>query len=112
MADAPRIEQTQKLRTPWNTGKLTGPKPPLKVREIWAIRIRLQLANKLRGWGPGHAARPRCRARRRTVKHPDAERPRSATWPATRRRGKAGHEQTLTSIAAHRITINNGNRAQ
>ena len=29
-------------------GKLTGPKPPLKVREIWAIRIRRQLANALR----------------------------------------------------------------
>ena len=48
MADEPRTEQNRKPRTPWNKGKLTGPKPPLKVREIWAIRIRLQLANKLR----------------------------------------------------------------
>ena len=29
--------------TPWNKGKLLGQKPPLKVKEIWAIRIRLQL---------------------------------------------------------------------
>jgi len=29
-------------------GKLTGPKPPPKVRESWAIRIRLQLAGRLR----------------------------------------------------------------
>jgi integrase len=29
---------------PWNKGKLTGQKPPLKLKEIWAIRIRLQLA--------------------------------------------------------------------
>jgi len=29
---------------PWNKGKLVGQKPPLKLREIWAIRIRLQLA--------------------------------------------------------------------
>ena len=29
---------------PWNKGKLTGQKPPLKLREIWGIRIRLQLA--------------------------------------------------------------------
>ncbi|SEU47196.1 hypothetical protein SAMN03159335_07682 [Burkholderia cepacia] len=24
---------------PWNKGKLTGQKQPLKLREIWAIRI-------------------------------------------------------------------------
>jgi len=35
-------------RVPWNKGKLTGQKPPLKLREIWAIRIRLQLAGKTR----------------------------------------------------------------
>jgi len=29
---------------PWNKGKLTGQKPPLKLHEIWAIRIRLQIA--------------------------------------------------------------------
>jgi hypothetical protein len=28
---------------PWNKGKLVGPKPPFKLREIWAIRIRLQI---------------------------------------------------------------------
>lgn len=30
---------------PWNKGRLIGPKPPLRLREIWAIRIRLQLAD-------------------------------------------------------------------
>jgi integrase len=34
--------------TPWNKGKLTGQKPPLKLHEVWAIRIRLQIANKKR----------------------------------------------------------------
>ncbi len=34
--------------TPWNKGKLTGQKPPLKLKEIWAIRIRLQLNNCVR----------------------------------------------------------------
>ncbi|MBV8346504.1 MAG: hypothetical protein JOZ49_02900 [Mycolicibacterium sp.] len=29
-------------RTPWNKGKLVGQNAPLKQREIWAIRIRLQ----------------------------------------------------------------------
>lgn len=28
---------------PWNKGKLIGQRPPLKLNEIWAIRIRLQL---------------------------------------------------------------------
>src|SRR3978361_174248 len=35
-------------RTPWNKGRLLGQKPPLKPKEIWSIRIRLQLANKER----------------------------------------------------------------
>jgi hypothetical protein len=33
---------------PWNKGKLIGQKYPLKLKEIWAIRIRLQLANRIR----------------------------------------------------------------
>ena len=33
---------------PWNRGKLLGPKPPFKLKEIWAIRIRLQLAGRIR----------------------------------------------------------------
>jgi integrase len=35
-------------RTPWNKGKMIGQKPPLKLKEIWAIRIRLQLTKKVR----------------------------------------------------------------
>ncbi len=30
----------------WNKGKLVGAKPPLKLKEIWAIRIRLELENR------------------------------------------------------------------
>ena len=33
---------------PWNKGKLIGQKAPLKQREIWAIRIRLQLQQDAR----------------------------------------------------------------
>ena len=33
---------------PWNKGKLVGQKAPLRLRDIWAIRIRLQLRNKKR----------------------------------------------------------------
>ena len=31
---------------PWNKGKLVGQKVPLKLKDIWAIRVRLQLANR------------------------------------------------------------------
>jgi len=34
--------------TPWNKDKLIGQKPPLKLKEIWAIRIRLQISNRTR----------------------------------------------------------------
>ena len=33
---------------PWNQRRLLGQKPPLKLKEVWAIRIHLQLAGKLR----------------------------------------------------------------
>jgi integrase len=35
-------------RVPWNKGKLVGQKPPLKQREIWSIRVRLQLRKNVR----------------------------------------------------------------
>ncbi len=35
-------------RQPWNKGKVTGPKPPLQPRHVWAIRTRLQLAGRVR----------------------------------------------------------------
>ena len=33
---------------PWSKGRLTGQKPPLKHREIWAIRTRLQMSSNAR----------------------------------------------------------------
>jgi len=35
-------------REPWNKGKLIGQKSPLKLKDIWAIRVRLQLAKRTR----------------------------------------------------------------
>ncbi len=37
-----------KQRKPWNKGRFTGPKPPLQPRHVWAIRTRLQLADRTR----------------------------------------------------------------
>lgn len=33
---------------PWNKGKLTRQKPPLKLQEICTIRTRLQMASNIR----------------------------------------------------------------
>src|ERR1700731_3027826 len=33
---------------PWNKGKLVGQKAPFKLKEIWAIRVRLQLSGRRR----------------------------------------------------------------
>ena len=35
-------------RNPWNKGKLVGQKAPLKLRDIWAIRVRLEIADRKR----------------------------------------------------------------
>lgn len=35
-------------RQPWNKGKLVGQKAPLRLRDIWAIRVRVQIAVKTR----------------------------------------------------------------
>lgn len=49
---------------PWNKGKLVGQKPPLRLKEIWAFRIRLQLAKRAR-WLALFNLAPRHRGRRR-----------------------------------------------
>src|SRR5271169_2102631 len=33
---------------PWNKGRLTGQKRPLKPKDVWAIRVRLQLKHRSR----------------------------------------------------------------
>jgi site-specific recombinase XerC len=35
-------------KIPWNKGKIVGPKAPFKLKDIWAIRVRLQLAERRR----------------------------------------------------------------
>jgi integrase len=35
-------------KTPWNKGRLIGQKRPLKPKEVWAIRVRLQLEDRKR----------------------------------------------------------------
>jgi len=35
-------------RVPWNQGKLTGAKPPLRPKHVWAIRSKLQIEGRTR----------------------------------------------------------------
>jgi integrase len=47
MTDASSSQQS--LRRPASTkGKLTGPKPPLRVGHVWSIRAKLQLERRVR----------------------------------------------------------------
>jgi integrase len=36
------------VKSPWNKGKIVCQKAPLKLRDIWAIRVRLQLSHRTR----------------------------------------------------------------
>jgi len=42
------LTHSPQKHTTWNKGKLIGQKPPLKLKEVWAIRTRLQMAHKTR----------------------------------------------------------------
>src|ERR1700704_2787005 len=35
-------------REPWNKGKIVGQKAPFKLKDIWALRVRLQIDSRLR----------------------------------------------------------------
>ena len=35
-------------REPWNKGKIVGQKAPFNVKDIWALRVRLQMEKRVR----------------------------------------------------------------
>src|SRR6202021_2794987 len=37
-----------KRRVPWNKGKVTGAKPPLRPEHVWSIRTKLQIEGRAR----------------------------------------------------------------
>ena len=43
-----QINSTPSAKTPWNKGKIVGQKPPLKQKEVWEIRVHLQMQHKIR----------------------------------------------------------------
>jgi integrase len=48
MPDENRLSTTFPRRTPWNKGKLTGAKPPLRPNQVWSIRTRLLIQRRTR----------------------------------------------------------------
>ena len=53
------IENTNPVapkRIPWNKGKLTGAKPPLRPKHVWSIRTKLQMADRKRDLAPFNLA--------------------------------------------------------
>ena len=39
---------TPHKRLPWNKGKLTGTRPPLRPKHVWSIRTKLQIEGRAR----------------------------------------------------------------
>jgi hypothetical protein len=48
MPDQETAIPTIRKQTPWNKGKLTGAKPPLRPKHVWSIRTKLQIEGRLR----------------------------------------------------------------
>src|SRR5476649_2913466 len=48
MQDLVNSNPASAKRTPWNKGKLTGAKPPLRPKHVWAIRTKLQVEGRTR----------------------------------------------------------------
>ena len=41
-------EATAATKAPWNKGKMIGSKPPLRIKNVWSIRTKLQVDGRLR----------------------------------------------------------------
>src|ERR1700745_2952088 len=48
MQDQLDATPTPHKRVPWNKGKVTGAKPPLRPKHVWSIRTRLQVEGRVR----------------------------------------------------------------
>jgi len=48
MEDFENAIATAIRRAPWNKGKLTGAKPPLRPKHVWSIRTKLQIEGNMR----------------------------------------------------------------
>jgi hypothetical protein len=108
-------------RAPWNKGRLIGQKRPLKPKDVWAIRVRLQLQGAACGFaGTGRVsaiARPYFHSRRSQVKptpklkiiipikiHTTSGRRHSGGQIGSRRRTRHGIDHGQTSCITGRLS--------
>jgi hypothetical protein len=92
---------------PWNKGRLTGQKPPLKLKEIWAIRVRLQRAFS-------HGLDPLLPFDRWPPKRPLPRYQRSfvgSCWPVPRLPGRAELPQTYRPELRTSTTADGGEKS-
>ena len=48
MTDTSISKEIVAKKIPWNKSRFTGPKPPLKAKQVWSIRTRLQVGKRTR----------------------------------------------------------------
>jgi hypothetical protein len=48
MHNGPLGSQKTRAKPPWNNGKLIGSKPPLRTKDVWSIRTKLQVEKRTR----------------------------------------------------------------
>jgi integrase len=48
MLEQVNVTATPHKQLPWNKGKLTGAKPPLRPKHVWSIRTKLQIERRVR----------------------------------------------------------------
>jgi integrase len=48
MLEQVNVTPTPHKQLPWNKGKLTGAKPPLRPKHVWSIRTKLQIERRVR----------------------------------------------------------------
>ena len=48
MTDVSNTNENVAKRVPWNKGKIVGAKPPLRPKDVWSIRTKLQVERRIR----------------------------------------------------------------
>jgi hypothetical protein len=44
------METVLRIRRPWNKGILVGQKRPLQPKNVWSIRVRLEMSGAIENW--------------------------------------------------------------
>ncbi len=89
---------------PWNKGKIVGQKAPFKLKDIWALRVRLQMEGRVRELALFNLGIrcPRCPSRS-TVPLPMSTRPCRGS-PATRASSSSSRSRTRSIPSSFRPT--------